>query len=488
MKNKIAKFMCLALLVIVMPCCVMFSGCSWIDSVTVKSIEYSKTVGLVDYYTITYTDGTTSEFSVRNGADGKDGAKVTLEEIFEEYKTTHSDATYEEFLKEYLTLEDNSKTKAINQNLLSSFILYSEFKTNETVTSGWTSTTKKTVSRSGGSGVLYKIDEENNVAYIITNYHVVYSSSANADNGGNIAYRIAGYLYGSEGSNGVATDANGNTVQDGGYNVYNYGDTGIEFTYVGGSVEKDLAILETDLGALRKINSQVRAVEFADSYTVGETAIAIGNTEGLGISVTEGVISVDSEYISLSIDKTRTYRSMRIDTAIYHGNSGGGLFNEKGQLIGITNSGDEDDQNVNYAIPIEIVKNTVENIMYYYTDGDENTNGAYKVTLGVTVQSENTKMVYDESTGNGGVEEDITVVEITKDSIASKLGLEIDDVLLSFFINDTEYSLDRKYELGDLLLKVRAGDTIKFKVCRDSATTTLDSTYTIQATDLVAIA
>lgn len=486
MTKKFAKYMCLALIAIVMPCCIMFSGCSTFSSVTVKSFEYDRTEGLVDYYIVTYTDGSTYEFKVTNGANGKDADKVTLSEAYEDYKTTHEGTTlsYEDFVKAYLTVEDNSKTQAINKNLLSSVILYSEFKVTESV--GWTKT--KTVSRSGGSGVVYKIDEDKDEAYIITNYHVVYSSSANSDNGGNIAYRIVGYLYGSESANGFKTDKDsGNKVQENGYYVFDYGDTGIEFTYIGGSVEKDIAILKTSASKLKEINNQVRAVEFADSYTVGETAIAIGNAEGQGISVTEGIISVDSEYIDLSIDTTRTYRSMRIDTSIYHGNSGGGLYNEKGQLIGITNSGDETDENINYAIPLSIVKNTVENIMYYYNDGDDKTNGAYKITLGVEVSEEGSKFVYNAEDGTSKVEANISVAKVNAKSIAETMGIKANDVLLSFYIDDKEYALDRSYEVGDLLLTVRVADKIGFKVLRGSETIDSDK-YVIQSSDLVALA
>ena len=43
-------------------------------------------------------------------------------------------------------------------------------------------------------------------------------------------------------------------------------------------------------------------VTFADGYSVGETAIAIGNSEGMGISVTKGIVSVDNEIIELDLE------------------------------------------------------------------------------------------------------------------------------------------------------------------------------------------
>ncbi len=137
---------------------------------------------------------------------------------------------------------------------------------------------------------------------------------------------------------------------------------------MGGTITCDLAVIRAKTQDVFNINPNVTEITFADSYTVGETAIAIGNSENEGISVTKGIVSVDNEYINYAIDNNiRSYRSMRIDTAIYGGNSGGGLFNKKGELIGITNAGDGTDQNINYAIPLNIVRPVIENIMFNKT-------------------------------------------------------------------------------------------------------------------------
>ena len=210
----------------------------------------------------------------------------------------------------------------------------------------------------------------------MTNYHVIYDSKADADlNGGMTARQVYCYLYGSEDTpvqkETGRTDSNGNPIyetDENGCIVYDYGDYGVKCDIVGGSIEKDLAVLRAKTSELKNINPDIKAVTLAEDYYVGETAIAIGNPENEGISVTKGVVSVDNEYITLSIDGTkRAYRSIRMDTALYGGNSGGGLFNAEGKLIGICNAGDSTDQNINYAIPLDIVKGTVGNILYYLT-------------------------------------------------------------------------------------------------------------------------
>lgn len=163
-----------------------------------------------------------------------------------------------------------------------------------------------------GSAVIYKIDDD--YTYFITNYHVVYSADANADNLAysesgageqNIARKIVIYLYGSEGSPTLGGQANGS------YQSVSYGDYAIECEYVGGSEQNDIALIRAETSAVKAINSDVKEITFADGYDVGDTAIVIGNTGGDGISVTEGVVSVHSENITLQISSRVTaHRSM----------------------------------------------------------------------------------------------------------------------------------------------------------------------------------
>ena len=352
--------------------------------------------------------------------------------------------------------------------------VYTEFKVTSNTIVGWQIQRVKAVSVMCGSAIVYKIGED--YTYVITNYHVVYSADANSDNGSNIASRIVGYLYGSEDS---PTDS-GN--KEDGYTVYNYGDYGIDFTFVGGSIDYDIALLKVETSKIREVNPNVKQITLAEDYYVGQTAIAIGNPENEGISATEGIVSVDNEYITLAIDGTsRNYRSIRIDTAIYGGSSGGGLFNVYGELIGITNAGNNTDQNINYAIPLEIVKAVAENVLYYY-DGT-NPSQVKKATLGITVTTTNSKYVYDTTLGYGKIKEDITVATVTENSLASTLGLQENDVLLSVSVNSNKIMFSRSFEIGDFLLNVRAGDEVSFEIKRDDTVTNSNS-YTIQYGDI----
>ena len=158
---------------------------------------------------------------------------------------------------------------------------------------------------------------------------------------------------------------------------------------------------------------------------------------------------------------------MRVDAAAYGGNSGGGVFDAEGKLIGILNSGSREAQNINFAIPVETVAGVAENIYYYATDGDDSTEGVYKVTLGVTVQYDNSRYEYDASTGYGSIRETITVQGVTGGSLADEMGPQTGDVLQSVTIDGKTYSIDRQYDLDDALYRLQPGESCSLTYLRD---------------------
>lgn len=437
------------------------------DQAYIVSFEKTDSDGTEDIYTITYSDGTTSQFTVVNGIDGEDGADgddLSISEIWEAYiAETGSELSLAEFIEQYLDLTTDYSA-FVSKSLLSCVSIYAEFVETQSVGNGGFfpggigGVTSSQIVQSAGSGVIYKIGGDS--VYIVTNYHVVYDSAADEDkNGGSkIGREIYCYLYGSE------TTPVLSGYDDEGYYQYDYGTYAIECEYIGGSQETDIAVLRADIDDVYAVNENVQAVTLAEDYHVGESVYAVGNAEGEGISATEGTVSVDNEYIGLDIDEDGTdksYRSIRFDASIYHGNSGGGLFNAQGELIGITNAGIDGYENICYAIPVSIAEGAAENILYHYTDGDDATNGVYKITLGVTVSAENAKYALTE-TGYGKITEDIYVEAVTDDSIATQIGLEAGDRLIAVVIDGISYEPDRTFDLGDLILTMRPSDTLQF--------------------------
>lgn len=455
-----------------------------ITAVSISSIQKTGEDGLVDIYTVFYTDGSTSTFEITNGADGKDGENgkdgvdgkdgengndITALSLYETYKEiSGSELTFEEFLSLYLTFDATAEEKhsTVARMLSSTGKVFSTF-TNASTSENYFAS---------GACVIYQIDED--YTYFITNYHVIFDHEAAVS----IAPRITCYLYGSEWTPYLEEDDDGNEY-------VNYGDCEISCEYVGGSITYDLAILKADTQKVKSINENISAVTFAEDYYVGETAIAIGNPNGEGISVTEGIISVDNENISLSLDReTRTYRSMRIDTALYHGNSGGGLFNCMGELIGITNAGDGTDQNINFAIPLQIVKAVADNIIYYEKDGSGLTYGVYKTTIGVTVQASDSRYVYDTELGIGKIVENINVIEVVEGGKAEQMGLVAGDIITAVKIDGREYTLERFFEIGDIILTMRSGMTFSFIYKQAESEEIKESgSYTLTAGDFIQV-
>ena len=106
--------------------------------------------------------------------------------------------------------------------------------------------------------------------------------------------------------------------------------------------EKDLAILEVDSKDIPSLT-----LGDSDKITIGEAVIAIGSPAGLQNTVSQGIIS--------SIRKDG-YDTIQISVPIYSGSSGGALFNEYGNVIGITSSGYDTTGDLNFAIPINLIK------------------------------------------------------------------------------------------------------------------------------------
>lgn len=295
-----------------------------------------------------------------------------------------------------------------------------------------------------GSGVIYEIDKASGDALIVTNYHVLYVASSSA-----ISSSIFVYLYGSE------TDAQA-----------------IEAEYVGGSMEYDLAVIRVSNSSILK-NSQAVAATFAnsDEIQVGTTAIAIGNAKAMGISVTTGIVSVDSEYLTMigADNKTKiTLRTVRIDTAVNSGNSGGGLFDDEGNLIGIVNAKiiEDDVENMGYAIPSSTVASFLENIKATCLD---TTNQKIKRAKVVEVDASNPTAVLDKNTGCVRIEETVVVVTPATGYLVRGT-LQSGDVITEVSVNGGEtVKITRAYQIDDICLSLKSGDQITFYYTRSGA-------------------
>lgn len=415
MKN-LKSFGFLAVVLIIIST-LLLTGCNIDDSLKVIGATVNEKGELV----INYGDGNTEILGET--------------ESEEESSNPNTDSNIEGSPEEPIISTETDVTLATSKGLRSSVSVFCTFGT------------ENSPYYSAGSGVIFKLDKRNGKAFIITNYHVVY------DKNEGISKEISVYLYGGE-----------------------YSEAEINATYVGGSLNYDIAILYVEDSEIIK-NSCASAVDVADSDNifVGQTAIAIGNAEGYGLSASSGVISVDSEYIDMIAPDEITqvsFRVMRIDTAVNHGNSGGGLFNAQGELIGIVNAKiiDENVENIGYAIPSTLVVAVANNIIDNCFEKDCST--LQRCLLGITIRTENSSAVYDESTGLVRIVESIGVVEVSKGSIAYGI-VEADDILVSATLNDITKEITRQFHVIDLMINARPGDTMYLTVKRGEETITL---------------
>ena len=432
------------------------------------------------------TDGGRSayEIAVENGYKGDEsswlaslkGDDLSLSDVYAAAKEAGFEGDLLAFLKEYLSYDDADIVNAgiapasakISKSLLASVSVTCTFEYQVTSYGGWFpgmgggGTSTKTATQSG-SGVIYRLDKETGDAYIITNYHVVYYYASLTED--KISDQIKVFLYGSE-SERYAIDA----------------------TYVGGSMNYDIAVLKITGSEILK-NSSALAVNVADSnlLTVGDTAIAIGNAEGEGISVTRGVVSVDSEYIQMQACDNVSIVSSRLlrgDSAINSGNSGGGLFGEDGRLIGIVNAkvSSSSVENIGYAIPSNIATYVADNIIE--TCDGETVKSPKKCMLGITLGVSGSAAYFDPETGTARIRETVYLTGIQSGKPADGI-LKTGDVVTAITIGEKTYTIDRSYIAVDVMLTCRVGDVVTVSYTRDGAPGS--ATFTLDESSLVTV-
>ena len=214
---------------------------------------------------------------------------------------------------------------------------------------------------------------------------------------------------------------------------------------IGSDERFDLAVIridEEDMPAVALGNS--------DIMVSGEEVVVIGNPLGeFGSSVSAGVLSAPTRELTIS---GTPLRLMQTDAAVNPGNSGGALFNMRGELVGIVNakmsaSGIE---GIGFALPWNSIREKVDSIISNGSTGE-------KAVLGVSTKS--TSCYVEDKT--------VKCLEITtvrEGSAAEKAGLKVGDYLLS--------ADGKKLESNDdltLVIKYHyAGDEVELEVFRDN--------------------
>ena len=232
-------------------------------------------------------------------------------------------------------------------------------------------------------------------------------------------------------------------------------------TLVGEDTTSDVAVIKIDATGLTPAT-----VGDSDSLKVGQSVMAVGNPLGeLGGTVTGGMISALNRSVTIQgTSSTNTMSLIQMDASVSPGNSGGGLFNMNGELIGIVNakSSSSDAEGLGFAIPIndaiEVAQQLLEN---GYVTG--------RPYLGITYLG-----VEDAQTAAqlGVNAYGVYVVEVVKGGPAERAGLQSGDRIVS--IDGTE--IGTKDDLSALMQKHTAGDTLNITIARNGQMQTVSVT------------
>lgn len=315
-----------------------------------------------------------------------------------------------------------------------------------------------TSARSRGSGVIYRVADDNKTIYFVTCYHVV------------SGYEDKVWVLLPSQLKPIAVE------------VVSY------------SSHYDIAVLKYKSATTADdILEGCTPIQIYDSsyLSVGDDSFAVGNPLSNGFSVTKGVVSRINTLITVD-NNNYLSREIQTDAAINPGNSGGGLFNAEGKFIGLINAKLNSSKSgtttitvagTAYAIPSTLVCGIVENII-------KNNGKATYVNLGVEFESDLNMGVTQVEVNYQGKNKQILRTYVTVDSvIAGSIAyrkLHVGDIIESIEISVIENGkvISKKidmyniYTFEDHSFAIVSGSEMKFNIKRNGIT---DTTVTILA-------
>ncbi len=222
----------------------------------------------------------------------------------------------------------------------------------------------------------------------------------------------------------------------------------------------------TDLAVIKVNATGLPSVPWGDSTQLhpGQTVLAFGNPFGFRFTVTRGIVSALNRPNPSATDRRKPGQFIQTDAAINPGNSGGPLVNARGEVIGINTfliSGTGTFSGMGFAIPTQIVRPTVENLIKF-----GKVSHGY-MGIGISdVTPENSKF-FDLKKAEGAV-----VTQVEPNSAGAKGGLKTGDVI-------TQLDGKTVSDAGELQVVVgqkQPGTTIRLEVIREGKNVTVPVT------------
>ena len=343
---------------------------------------------------------------------GNGGHKVVIQQVERSDSSAASDSV--DAAADGTTVSSGMTTAQVAKMVSPSVVVIT---TEQVVYSQWSWYGQSQVESGAGSGVIISSD-----GYILTCAHVVSGAS-------NITVSI--------------------------------GDKDYPATLVGEDTTSDIAVVKVDATGLTPAT-----VGNSDNLKVGESVMAVGNPLGeLGGTVTSGIVSALNRSVSIQgSSSVNTMSLIQMDASVSPGNSGGGLFNMNGELVGIVNakSSDSDAEGLGFAIPVnDAVKVAQELLENGYVTGRPYLGISYFAVTDAQTAAQLGVNAYG-----------VYIVEVVKGGPADKAGLQAGDRIVS--VDGSEVATQS--DLGTLMQDHKAGDTIEITVARGGQMQTVNVT------------
>ncbi len=230
--------------------------------------------------------------------------------------------------------------------------------------------------------------------------------------------------------------------------IVRVGDKEYKAKVIGADPYMDIAVLRIET------KDKFKPVSFGDSdkSRVGDWAVAIGNPFGLGGTVTAGIISARNRDINL----TRYDDFIQTDASINQGNSGGPLFNLKGEVIGINTAiiapGQSGSIGIGFAIPANAAANVIDQLIKF----GETKRG----WLGVRIQEVTKEIAEVERLKKP---QGALVASVGENSPADKAGIKAGDIILNF----DGKKIDTMRTLPKVVASTEVGKSVELKIWRN---------------------
>lgn len=241
--------------------------------------------------------------------------------------------------------------------------------------------------------------------------------------------------------------------------------TELDVTLVGSDERSDVAVLK-----VKGNNFPALPIGNSNLLKVGEPVLAIGSPFGFDYSASAGIVSAKSR----SFSRETSVPFIQTDVALNPGNSGGPLFNQRGEVIGINSrifSGTGGYMGLSFSIPIDAAMDIYQQLK---TSGS-----VTRAYMGIYPQDidRNLAEVYKLSRPQGAL-----LTRVAPNSPAQKAGLKSGDIILQY--NDVK--INEASDLLNLINRARPNDAFRVQLQRDGKPLMVNGTLSTAPSDVPA--